>query len=58
MERQGNLGYRRLGLRLTYHHESGIILAETKPPPGMCVVSVSEGGLEPPQPSPATSTSS
>jgi site-specific DNA recombinase len=50
--------YRRLGLRLTYHHESGIILAETKPPPGMCVVSVSEGGLEPPQPLPVTSTSS
>ena len=34
--------YRRLGLRLTYDHESGSVLAETKPPPGMCVVSVSE----------------
>ena len=34
--------YRRLGLRLTYDHEKGSILAETRPPSGMCVVSVSE----------------
>jgi site-specific DNA recombinase len=39
--------YRRLGLRLTYDHEKGNVLAETRPPPGMCVVSVSEAGLEP-----------
>lgn len=37
--------YRRLGLRLTYDHKSQVVLAETQPPPGMCVVSVSEGGL-------------
>jgi site-specific DNA recombinase len=34
--------YRRLGLRLTYDHKNQIILAETQPPPRMCVVSVSE----------------
>jgi site-specific DNA recombinase len=32
--------YRRLGLRLTYDHKSGSILAETKPPPGMRSVCV------------------
>ena len=34
--------YRRLGLRLTYDHQTQIVVAETQPPPGMCVVSVSE----------------
>jgi site-specific DNA recombinase len=27
--------YRRLGLRLTYDHQTQIVVAETQPPPGM-----------------------
>src|SRR6266702_600353 len=38
--------YRQLGLRLTYHHDSHTVLAETRPPPSsMCAVFVSEGDL-------------
>ncbi len=50
--------YRQLGLRLTYDHETQTVLAETRPAPTMCVVNVSEGGLEPPRPIKGTSTSS
>ncbi len=50
--------YRQLGLHLTYDHETQTVLAETRPAPTMCVVNVSEGGLEPPRPIKGTSTSS
>jgi hypothetical protein len=39
--------YRELGLRLTYNHTEHTVLAETRPTSSVCVVSVSEGGLEP-----------
>ncbi|WP_436788922.1 recombinase family protein [Yinghuangia sp. YIM S10712] len=42
--------YKTLGLHLTYEHETRKVLAETRPAPTMCVVKVSEGGLEPPCP--------
>jgi hypothetical protein len=38
--------YRELGVRLTYHHTGHTVLAETRPTSSVCVVSVSEGGLE------------
>jgi hypothetical protein len=38
--------YRELGVRLTYNHTEHTILAETRPTSSVCVVSVSEGGLE------------
>ncbi len=50
--------YRRLGLRLTYDHETRMVLAETRPAPSVCAKVVSEGGLEPPRPIKGTSTSS
>jgi hypothetical protein len=37
------LVYRQLGLRLTYDHETRMVLVETRPTPLMCVVKVSEG---------------
>jgi hypothetical protein len=49
--------YRQLGLTLTYDHETQKVLAETQPAP-MCLMVVSEGGLEPPRPIKGTSTSS
>ncbi len=39
--------YRQLGLRLTYDHETETVVAEASPRSSVCVVSVSEGGLEP-----------
>ncbi len=42
--------YRDLGVRLTYNHTEHTVLAETRPTSSVCVVSVSEGGLEPPPP--------
>ncbi len=42
--------YRELGVRLTYNHTEHTVLAETRPTSSVCVVSVSEGGLEPPPP--------
>ncbi len=42
--------YQQLGLRLTYDHETQTVLAEAAPRSSVCVVSVSEGGLEPPRP--------
>jgi site-specific DNA recombinase len=42
--------YRELGVRLTYNHTEHTVLAETQPTSSVCVVSVSEGGLEPPPP--------
>jgi site-specific DNA recombinase len=42
--------YRELGVRLTYNHTEHTILAETRPTSSVCVVFVSEGGLEPPPP--------
>jgi site-specific DNA recombinase len=42
--------YRQLGVKLTYSHEKRVVMAETRPEPPVCVVSVSEGGLEPPRP--------
>ncbi len=50
-------GYRQLGLRLTYDHETQTVLAESRPTP-VGVLCVSEGGLEPPRPLKGTSTSS
>ena len=41
--------YRELGVRLTYNHTDHTVLAETRPTSSVCVVSVSEGGLELPQ---------
>jgi site-specific DNA recombinase len=38
--------YRELGVRLTYNHTEHTILAETQPTSSVCVVSVSEGGIE------------
>ncbi len=43
--------YRELGVRLTYDHAERTVLAETRPTSSVCVVFVSEGGLEPPPPS-------
>jgi site-specific DNA recombinase len=43
--------YRELGVHLTYDHAERTVLAETRPTSSVCVVSVSEGGLEPPPPS-------
>ena len=43
--------YRELGVHLTYDHVEHTVLAETQPTSSVCVVSVSEGGLEPPPPS-------
>ena len=49
--------FRQLGLRPTYHPGRRIVEVKIEPAPhGFS--KVSEGGLEPPQPSPATSTSS
>jgi site-specific DNA recombinase len=42
--------YRELGMKLTYDHETETIMAEAAPRSSVCVVSVSEGGLEPPRP--------
>ena len=42
--------YAELGVRLTYNHTEHTVLAETRPTSSVCVVSVSEGGLEPPPP--------
>ncbi|WP_322753844.1 recombinase family protein [Frankia sp. Cas3] len=42
--------YRELGLKLTYDHETETVMAEASPRSSVCVVSVSEGGLEPPRP--------
>ena len=42
--------YRELGVHLTYNHTEHTVLAETRPTSSVCVVSVSEGGLEPPPP--------
>lgn len=39
--------YRQLGLKLTYDHANRLIRAEAQPNPHMCVVDVSERGLEP-----------
>ncbi|MCM3885556.1 recombinase family protein [Frankia sp. R82] len=39
--------YRELGLKLTYDHETEMITAEAAPRSSVCVVSVSEGGVEP-----------
>ncbi|KPI11474.1 Recombinase [Actinobacteria bacterium OK074] len=50
--------YRRLRLRLTYDHETRLVLAETRPGPTVDLKCVSEGGLEPPRPLKGTSTSS
>jgi site-specific DNA recombinase len=50
--------YRQLGLHLSYDHERQTVLAETRPAPSMCLMDVSEGGLEPPRPIKGTSTSS
>ena len=38
--------YRELGVRLTYNHTEHTVLAETRPTSSVCVVSVSEGGLD------------
>jgi site-specific DNA recombinase len=38
--------YRQLGLKLTYNHETRVVMAETAPQPPVCVVSVSGGGLD------------
>jgi site-specific DNA recombinase len=38
--------YRELGVRLTYDHTEHTVLAETRPTSSVCVVSVSEGGLD------------
>ena len=38
--------YRELGVRLTYDHTEYTVLAETRPTSSVCVVSVSEGGIE------------
>jgi site-specific DNA recombinase len=38
--------YHELGVRLTYNHTERTILAETRPTSSVCVVSVSEGGLD------------
>jgi NADH dehydrogenase/NADH:ubiquinone oxidoreductase subunit G len=38
--------YRELGIHLTYNHTEHTVLAETRPTSSVCVVSVSEGGLE------------
>jgi site-specific DNA recombinase len=43
--------YRELGVHLTYDHAERTVLAETRPTSSVCVVFVSEGGLEPPPPS-------
>ncbi|MFI9379541.1 recombinase family protein [Kutzneria sp. NPDC052558] len=42
--------YRQLGVKLTYNHEKRVIMAEIQPQPPVCVLDVSEGGLEPPRP--------
>ena len=42
--------YRQLGVTLTYNHEQRAVTAQTQPQPSVCVVNVSEGGLEPPPP--------
>jgi hypothetical protein len=38
--------YRELGIRLTYNHTEHTVLAETQPTSSVCVVSVSEEGLD------------
>jgi hypothetical protein len=38
--------YRQLGVKLTYSHEKRVVIAETQPEPPVCVVNVSEGGLQ------------
>ena len=38
--------YQELGVRLTYNHTEHTVLAETRPTSSVCVVSVSEGGLD------------
>src|SRR6185312_2387218 len=38
--------YRELGVRLTYNHTERTVLAETRPTSSVCVVFVSEGGLD------------
>lgn len=50
--------YRQLGLKMTYNHETRVVVAEVQPPPPVCVMVVSGGGLEPPRPIKGTSTSS
>ena len=50
--------YAKLKLTLTYQPEERIVEASIKPGLNVHKGFVSEGGLEPPQPSPATSTSS
>lgn len=50
--------YRQLGLKLTYHPDRKTVQAEARPSTGVCVLAVSEGGLEPPRPLEGTSTSS
>ncbi len=50
--------YRELGLKMTYNDETRVVVTEVQPPPRVCVMAVSGGGLEPPRPIKGTSTSS